>query len=105
MISGTLRGGSGKVAMVIRRCQCFASGYLSKPQRPLAALILKWLGNGHGTRFILELTPLLFTCRYDRTGELQDSKRFDNIQSLPDIVTEFRLHCPAQEDPLPWQLP
>ena len=27
-------------------------------QRPLAALILKWLGNGHGSRFILGLTPL-----------------------------------------------
>src|ERR1017187_9373679 len=29
-------------------------------QRPLAALILKWLGNGHGTRFI----PGLTLCKY-----------------------------------------
>jgi len=30
-----------------------------RSQSTLAALILEWLGNGHGTRFILGLMPLL----------------------------------------------
>ncbi len=38
-----------------------------RSQRPLAALILKWLGNGHGARSIMRLPP------FSSLGEAEDS--------------------------------